>query len=97
MVLHPLFSPMHDLLQVVLHVLRSVAGKLVDNLLTVGLHGFLIDGLEDLTLHIVLQLLSRVAPFSHKEDRDNCSMVKTMNYHSNTKRQGDKSHGTCYS
>lgn len=71
MVLHPLFSPMHDLLQVVLHVLGSVAGKLVDNLLTVGLHGFLIDGLEDLTLHIVLQLLSRVAPFSHKEDRDN--------------------------
>lgn len=71
MVLHPLFSPMHYLLQVVLHVLRSVAGKLVDNLLTVGLHGFLIDGLEDLTLHIVLQLFSRVAPFSHKEDRDN--------------------------
>lgn len=69
MVLHPLLSPLHYLLQVALQVLRSVAGQLVDNFLTVGLHGLLVDGLEDLTLHIVLQLLSCVTPVSHTEDR----------------------------
>lgn len=65
MVFHPLLSPLHYLLQVALQVLRSVAGQLVDDLLSVGLHGFLVDGLEDFTLHIVLQLLPRVAPISN--------------------------------
>ena len=69
MVLHPLLSPLNQLLQVALQVLRSVAGQLVDDLLAVGLPGLLVDGLEDLALHVVLQLLPRVTPVSHTEDR----------------------------
>lgn len=53
-VLHPLLSPLNYLLYVALQVLRSVAWQLVDDVLTVGLHGLFIDGLEDLTLHVVL-------------------------------------------
>lgn len=40
----------------------------MDNVLTVGLHGLLIDGLEDLTLYVVLQLLSCVTPVRHTEN-----------------------------
>lgn len=69
MVFHPLLGPLYYLLQVALHVLRCVAGQLVDNVLTVGLHGLLIDGLEDLALHVVLQLLACVPPVSHREGR----------------------------
>lgn len=65
MVFHPLLSPLHYLLQVLFHVLWSVAGELVDNLLFVSLHGFLVDGLEDLTLHIILQFFPHVASASH--------------------------------
>lgn len=61
-VLHPLLRPLDDLLQVAVHVLRSVAGELVDDVLAVGLHGLLVDSLEDLALHVVLQLLPRVPP-----------------------------------
>lgn len=68
MVLHPLLSPLHYLLQVALQVLRSVAVQLVDNLLAVCLHGLLVDGLENFTLHIVLQFLPCVTPVSHTED-----------------------------
>ncbi len=67
--LHPLLRPLHDLLQVTLQVVRSVAGQLVDDLLTVRLHGLLIDGLEDFTLHVVLQLLPCVTPVSHTDGR----------------------------
>lgn len=61
-VLHPLLGPLNQLLQVALQVLGGVAGQLVDDLLAVGLPGLLVDGLEDLALHVVLQLLPRVAP-----------------------------------
>lgn len=67
MVLHPLLSPLNYLLQVALQVLRSVARQLVDDLLTVGLHGLFVDGLKDLTLHVVLQLLPCVTSVQHRE------------------------------
>lgn len=59
-VFHPLFNPLNNLIQIPLQVLRSITGELVDYLLLVGFHGFLKDSLEDLTLHIVLELLSYV-------------------------------------
>lgn len=57
-VLHPLLRPLNDLLQVPLQVVGGVAGELVNDLLFVSLHGLFIDRLEDLTLDVVLKLLS---------------------------------------
>lgn len=62
MLFDPLLHPLAHLLQVPLQVVRTVAGQLVDDVLAVRLHGLLQDGLEDLTLHVVLQLLPRVTP-----------------------------------
>lgn len=62
MVLAPLLAPLRYLLQVAFQVFWRVAWQLMDDFLTVGLQGFLVDGLEDFTLDVVLQLLPRVTP-----------------------------------
>lgn len=62
MILRPLLSPQHYLLQVALQIFRRVAPEHVDDFLTVRLHSLLVDHLEDFTLHVVLQLFPRVPP-----------------------------------
>lgn len=62
MILCPLLSPQHYLLQVALQIFRCVAPEHVDDFLTVRLHSLLVDHLEDFTLHVVLQLFPCVSP-----------------------------------
>lgn len=92
-VLHPLLSPLHDLLKVTFQVLRRVTGQLVDDLLFVGLHGLLVNGLEDLTLHVVLQLFPCVAPVSDTTRREAVSNRRRCNFagghHANLVNPGD--------
>lgn len=76
MILCPLLSPQHYLLQVALQILRCVAPEHVDDFLTVCLHSLLVDHLEDFTLHVVLQLFPRVSP-EGKKDPD------TITHHTN--------------
>lgn len=80
MVLHPLLSPLCYLLQVFLKVLRSVAGQLVDNILTIRLHGLFIDSLEDFALHVVLQLLPCVTSVSHTVGRQTTKQFNHVAY-----------------
>lgn len=57
----PLLYPGGDSLDVSLHVLHVAALQLEDDVLFVGRLGLLEDGLEDLTLDVVLQFLATVA------------------------------------
>ena len=58
----PAFDQLLDGAEVGLHVLGRVALELVDNAGQVGADCLLQDGLEDLTLDIVFELLTTVAP-----------------------------------
>lgn len=62
MILLPLLSPQHYLLQVALQIFRRVAPEHVDDFIIVRLQSLLVDHLEDFTLHVVLQLFPRVSP-----------------------------------
>lgn len=75
MILCPLLSPQHYLLQIALKIFRCVAPEHVDDFLTVCLHSLLVDHLEDFTLQVVLQLFPRVSP--DRERKGNYSSHKS--------------------
>lgn len=65
----PRGDPLLYVIQILLHVVGRVAGNLVNNVVTVGTHGLVYQGLEDLTLHVVFHLLLAVAPVQKQETR----------------------------